>query len=367
MQVGAAEDAAEAPSLAVAKTKMDLARLAGLNAIRLTAQWRTGEKAPAPSVLASLQNAVGAADLDGITVYLSVYPTGSSVTPLTPQARADFTAFAVSLARSLPTVHRFIVGNEPNINRFWMPQFAVDGSDVAAPAYEALLAETYDALKTVSPTATVLGGALSPRGADSIVSRKHSPTAFIADLGRAYRASGRMRPIMDAFALHPYEDNSSVPPSFAHPRSTTISIADYPKLVALLGKAFDGTAQPGATLPIVYDEFGVQSQIPTTKARLYEGAEPPATRAVAEDTQAEYYAEALALAACQPTVTAMMIFHVSDESKLDRWQSGLYYADDTPKTSLPMVERAIASLHGAGVGPCTTSGARAFAVRVAGG
>jgi hypothetical protein len=367
MQVGAAEDAAEAPSLAAAKTKMDLARLAGLTAIRLTAQWRTGEKAPAPAVLASLQNAIGAADLDGITIYLSVYPKGSSVTPLTPQARADFTAFVVSLARSLPTVHRFIVGNEPNINRFWMPQFASDGSDVAAPAYEALLAQTYDALKTAAPTATVLGGALSPRGADSIVSRKHSPTAFIADLGRAYRASGRTRPIMDAFALHPYEDNSSVPPSFAHPRSTTISIADYPKLVALLGKAFDGTAQPGTLLPVVYDEFGVQSQIPTTKARVYGGAEPRATRAVAEATQAEYYAEALALAACQPTVTAMMIFHVSDESQLDRWQSGLYYADDTPKASLPVVERAIASLRGAGVGPCTTSGARAFAARSAGG
>jgi len=46
MLVGAAEDAAEAPSLAQAKAKMDLAKLAGLDAIRLTAQWRTGETAP---------------------------------------------------------------------------------------------------------------------------------------------------------------------------------------------------------------------------------------------------------------------------------------------------------------------------------
>ena len=133
----------------IAKTKMDLAKLAGLNAIRVTAQWRSGQTAPHPRILASLQNAVGAADLDGISVYLSIYPSGSSVTPLTPQARAQFTAFATSLARALPSVHRFIVGNEPNINRFWMPQFAADGSDVAAPAYEALLAQTYDALKAV--------------------------------------------------------------------------------------------------------------------------------------------------------------------------------------------------------------------------
>jgi hypothetical protein len=367
MQVGAAEDAAKAPSLAAAKAKMDLAKLAGLNAIRVTALWRPGQTAPAPAVLASLQNAVGAADLDGIAVYLSVYPFGSSVTPLTAQARSQFTAFATSLATALPTVHRFIVGNEPNINRFWMPQFADDGSDVAAPAYEALLAQTYDALKAASPGVTVFGGALSPRGNDSVMSRKHSPTTFIADLGRAYRRSGRTRPIMDAFALHPYEDNSSIPPSFAHPRSTTISVADYPKLVALLGEAFDGTAQAGSTLPVVYDEFGVQSRIPAAKARVYQGAESPAARAVTEATQAEYYAEAVALAACQPTVSAILIFHVSDEAQLDRWQSGLYYADDTPKTSLSVVEHAIASLRSGGVGPCTTAGARAFAARSSGG
>lgn len=317
----------------------------------------------ASAELASLQNAVDAADLDAITVFLSVYPYGSSVTPVTPSARADFAAYTASLAQALPTVHRFIVGNEPNINRFWMPQFDNGGADVAAPAYEAMLADTYDALKAVSPGVTVIGGALSPRGNDSVMSRKHSPTTFLTDLGRAYRQSGRTRPIMDAFALHPYEDNSSIPPSFAHPRTTTISLADYPKLVALLGKAFDGTAQAGSALPVYYDEFGVQSEIPAGKARVYQGSEPVSVHSVPEATQGEYYAEALALAACQPTVAGILIFHVSDESKLDRWHSGLYYADDTPKTSLPIVSRAIQSLRAGGVHPCTSAGALAFATR----
>ncbi len=346
---------------------MALAKVAGLDAIRLTAQWRPGETAPLPYDLASLTNAVDAADLDGVTVFLSVYPTGSSVTPLAAQARADFASFAASLARSLPSVSRFIVGNEPNLNRFWMPQYADDGSDLAAPAYEALLAQTYDALKSVSPGLTVIGGAVSPRGNDSIMSRKHSPTTFIADLGRAYRNSGRTRPIMDEFSLHPYEDNSSVPPDFLHPRSTTISFADYPKLVALLGKAFDGTAQAGSSLPIVYDEFGVESVIPAKKAADYQGVEPVSTRPVSEDVQGVYYAEALALAQCQPTVTGILLFHVSDENQLDRWQSGLYYADDTPKSSLPVVERAIQSLRAGGVGSCSIAGAKAFAARSAAG
>ena len=53
-----------------------------------------------------------------------------------------------------------------------------------------------------------------------------------------------------------------------HPNSTTIAVADYDKLVSLLGTAFDGTAQQGSTLPIYYTEFGVESQIPAPKASL---------------------------------------------------------------------------------------------------
>ncbi len=346
MLIGAAEDAAKNPDPAVAKAKMDLALLAGFNAVRLTAIWAPGRTAPSAGELLGLQNAVAAADLDGIRVFLSVYHYGSSTTPRTPLARAQFAQFAASLATALPSVRDYIVGNEPNLNRFWMPQFNPNGSDAAAPAYEALLAQTYDALKAVSPTINVVGGSVSPRGGDDPRSTRqtHSPTTFIADLGAAYRASGRTKPIMDSFAFHPYQDNSSLPPSFAHPRSTTIALADYGKLVSLLGKAFDGTAQVGSKLPIVYDEFGVESQIPLTKRAAYQGLEPPTTRPVDEAKQGAYYAQALALAACQPTVSAFLIFHVSDESDLNRWQSGLFYADDTPKASLGPVRDAVATV-----------------------
>ena len=44
-----------------------------------------------------------------------------------------------------------IVGNEPNLNRFWMPQFTPAGRDAAAASYLALLAQTYDAIKAVAP------------------------------------------------------------------------------------------------------------------------------------------------------------------------------------------------------------------------
>jgi hypothetical protein len=254
----------------------------------------------------------------------------------------------------VPGVRHVIVGNEPNINRFWLPQFGLDGANAASPAYLQLLAETYDALKAVSSSVRVYGGAVSPRGSDRPGGSRptHSPTAFIRDLGLAYRASGRTRPVMDAFVIHPYGDNSSQPPTFAHPLSTTITIADYTKLVALLGEAFDGTAQRGSDLPIVYGEYGVESQIPESKAALYTGTEPATTRPVAEETQASYYQQALGLAFCQPTVEATLIFLSRDERALPTWQSGVYYVDGTAKSSLARVTEALDRSTGGSVARC---------------
>src|SRR5262249_56593077 len=101
--------------------------------------------------------------------------------------------------------------------------------------------------------------------------------ACIPDLCAAYRASVRTAPIMDAFTFHPYGESSNIGPDFPHPNSTAIGLADYSKLVSLLGQAFDGTAQPGSTLPILYDEYGVESTIPETKVPLYTRNEPTTT------------------------------------------------------------------------------------------
>ena len=341
--VGASEDAAKQPNLAVAQAKMDLAKLAGLDAMRLTAPWRPGQSQPSAWDALVLGNAAAAAQLDGIRLFVSVYPASGRFAPLTATERAQFASYAASLAQQLPGVKDFIVGNEPNLNRFWLPQFSARGTDSSAPAYELLLAKTYDALKAVDPTINVVGGALSPRGEDKPGSRRptHSPTTFMRDLGRAYRGSGRTRPIMDMLSFHPYPEHARTPPTLSHPGSSVIALNDYEKLVRLLGQAFGGTAQHGGTLPILYDEFGVQSQIVGDKARLYTHGNAPAARdAVSESMQATYYREALQLAACQPSVVGLLFFHVSDENDLRAWQSGLFYADDTPKASLEPVREA---------------------------
>ena len=333
MTIGAVEDAAKWGDPVA---KMSLARQAGFRAVRMTMQWSSGQTAPSAGELQNTRNAAEAARAAGIEPIVAIYNTGSAATPLDDASRAQFVQFATAVATGLPSVQRFVVGNEPNLNRYWMPQFNADGSDAAAPAYELLLAASYDAIKAVRADAIILGGALSPRGEDIATSTRptHSPTTFIADLGAAFRASGRTKPIMDVFDQHVYEDYSAMPPSFEHPNSKTIAVSDYGKLVALLGQAFDGTAQAGSSLPIFYGEYGVESVIPAAKASLYTGTEPPATNAVDEATQAALYREAFKVAYCQPNVAGIMLFHVSDESALSAWQSGSYYTDDTAKSSL---------------------------------
>jgi hypothetical protein len=347
MMVGAAEDVARTPDPAFARAQMLEAKLAGLDTIRITQTWVKGQKAVGPNDRILLENAIVAAQFTGLRVVLSLYPYGSSVTPLTDEERADFAAFCVDVVNRYPYVHDFIVGNEPNLNRFWLPQFGPNGEDVAAPAYEQLLATAYDAIKHARPHSTVYGGALAPRGVDKPNTGRdtHSPTAFIADLGAAYRASGRQVPIMDAFAFHPYPESSQTGPNFAHPNSTSIGLADYSKLVGLLAAAFDGTAQRGSTLPILYDEFGIETRIPAAKAPLYTGTEPSTTKPVDEMTQAQMYTQAMQMTFCQPTVIGLFLFHVQDEPALSAWQSGEYYVDGAPKASRSVVAASAGSVH----------------------
>jgi hypothetical protein len=341
--VGAAEDAARDGGAIAADGKMSIAALAGFDTIRVTSIWHPGERTIDDGEQATLQAVADSAALHGIRLIVSVYPFGSRTVPQYATTRAQFAAYAASIPRLVPSIRYVIVGNEPNLNRFWMPQFTKAGLDAAASSYLGLLAQTYDAIKAVAPATVVIGGSLAPRGSDDpkLLRPTHSPTRFILDLGAAYRRSHRTRPVMDWFSIHPYLDRSSLPPTFAHPRTTTISIADYDKLVALLGRAFDGTHQRGSKLPIIYDEFGVQTSAPTDKRQLYANHDvPSAGDTVDEATQGRYYRQALQLAACQKNVVGLLFFHVSDEADLDRWQSGVYYADDSPKSDLPVVKAA---------------------------
>ena len=352
--VGAVEDDVRAATAVQAEARMAEFRLDGFRAVRVTSYWRPGLTRPSDDELTILRSVSDAGLRNGVLVFITVMSPGSATTPLTADARADFASYAAAIVSEVPSIARVIVGNEPNLNRFWLPQFNLDGSSAAPAAYLALLARTYDAIKEASPDVRVYGAAVSPRGTDRPDGSRptHSPTTFIQAIGAAYRASGRVRPVMDALSIHVYGDNSSVAPTVGHPLNTSIGVADYDKLVGLLGAAFDGTAQPGSDLPILYGEYGVESEIPAAKAALYTGTEPATTKPVSESTQATYYRQALALAFCQPTVEGLLLFLSNDERGRANWQSGIRYVDGTPKSSRPRVMKSLDRTTGGSITRC---------------
>jgi hypothetical protein len=288
-------------------------------------------------------------------LFVMVWHALARDTPRNASERSAFADFAAGVVQAVPSVYAVVVDNEPNLSTFWKPQFGAGGRDLAAVGYADLLGRTYDAVKAADDGVLVLGGAVSPRGADRPRGSRptHSPTAFIRDLGAAYRTSDRDRPLMDGFAMHPYMQFSRVSPTETHSTNTSITIADYPKLVALLNEAFRGTAQPGARLPVYYTEFGVQTTVPAAKRSFYSDAESPGRAdSVGFATQAAYYRQALALAYCQPTVKGLFVFHTFDEADYAGWQSGLYFADRTPKPSLGGFRRAVADLRAGKLTTC---------------
>ena len=93
--------------------------------------------------------------------------------------------------------------------------------------------------------------------------------------------------------------------------------------------------------------------MPQSKLASYQSSTASEPVRVSPELQAAYYRKALALAYCQPTVKGLFVFHTFDEVRLDGWQSGLYYADHTPKPSLAPFRRAVADLR---AGKLTTCG-----------
>src|SRR6516225_3394658 len=154
--VGGVEDAAKWGDPA---GNMALAQRAGFRVIVLSSVWHRSLWLPGATELDSLRGAIDAAEADGIRPIVAVY-SFSSQTPVTALERAQFASYAAAIAKAIPELRYISLGNEPNSNRFWMPQFGPGGSDAAARAYFELLALGYQTVKRADPTITVIGGSL---------------------------------------------------------------------------------------------------------------------------------------------------------------------------------------------------------------
>jgi hypothetical protein len=334
----------------------------GMTQNRITVFWDAAHPAEIQEK-AFLDRSLPVAARDGVQIVFSVQPLHPTDVTSTPGGALAFASYAADLARTYPQVKRFVVGNEPNQPRFWRPQFSASGRPVAAAAYEQMLALSYDALKAVDPTIDVIGLGLSPRGNDDPHARSNvstSPVRFIHDLGVAYRASGRTRPIMDELAFHPYPNPSSGnDPLLKGYQWPNAGVPNFARIKQAVWDAFAGTGQstfaeagwslaapaPAAPpLTLFLDETGWQAAIPPGERSAYTGRENSKT--VSEATQARIYDDLVRFVECDPSVTALDLFHLVDESDLDRFQSGLVRADGTHRPSYDAVKSAIAETGG---------------------
>jgi hypothetical protein len=331
----------------------------GLSELRLTVQWAGGTVIPYRS---NVQEAVDCALLNNVTPVLAIYPAKAAAIGSNASAQSAFATFVSLLGTAFPRVQNFIIGNEPNQNRFWQPQF-VNGQDAAAKDYEHTLALSYDALKRVRPDSIVWGPAISSRGGDNANApgnQSHSPVRFIAEMGAAYRASGRAKPLFDEYDMHPYPPNVNTDPYTKHAQWPNAGAANLDRIKQALWDAFNGTAQPtpaeqsgGRTtqsahsttgLPFNLDEAGTQSDVQGDGYTDGPDNVPLASQA----QQAQYYTDLMEIAACDPDVKSLLFFPLIDNTDIKHgFQSGLLFADGTRKTSYGAVKNKISSSRGA--------------------
>ncbi len=323
-----------------------------LGAIRLSVDYEPSAPTTVQQ-LDQLERAIDAANEKGMLVLLSITPGHSTDVTKDPNGVQKFAAYTALVAREFPSVNDFIIGNEPNLGRFWFPTFNPNGSIASAKTYEAALAASYDALKAVRPSIDVIGLAVSPRGDDRPGSARNtiSPVRFIKAVGEAYRKSGRKKPIMDNVALHPYPSaNTDRPDKGAS--WPNVGVPNLDRAQQAFWDGFHATPQPtfhesGArkapevapAVRWILDEAGWQTD--TRKLPGYSGNEntPP----VAEAAQARYYKAIVQRYACDPHVAALLFFHWIDEADRDRLQTGLLRADGTIKPAANAVKDAIAA------------------------
>jgi hypothetical protein len=215
-----------------------------------------------------------------------------------PVRPRDFRAFARAVARRYPWIRYWLIWNEPN-HPLWL-------RPTRASIYvEHLLNPGYEGIHSVLRHAQVGGGVTAPRGGLGGV----APVTWLRGMARAH---GKL----DAYAHNPYPLRPGETPSGHGCRfCPTITMATLPKLLILVRRYW-------GLKPVWLTEYGYQTNPPDQ----FLGVSP------------RKQATLLSLAAMRAwrlaRVTMLIQYLYRDEPQLSRFQTGLVYIDDKPKTAL---------------------------------
>jgi hypothetical protein len=251
----------------------------------------------------------------------------------------------------LPRVSIWSIWNEPNQGAYLQPQWIRTPAGRWLPQsprlYRALVRRALAGLAAAGHGEdTVLLGETAPLGSDRRGrTRAVRPVTFLAslfcldpvrlrplkrraarDAGCDYRGAGGLA--VTGYAHHPY--SIIAPPDYSDPNRLNIRLGDANRLERLLDAAGAAHRIP-VGLPVWWTEYGWQTNPPD-----------PTKRGIALDRQAVYIAQAEHLTWADTRTVALAQFLLRDDDPVPglsasdprRWntyQSGLEFADGTPK------------------------------------
>jgi hypothetical protein len=235
-----------------------------------------------------------------------------------PNAR-EFGRFATAAARRFPGVDVWTIWNEPNHAGHLYPQSTKSGRPVAPGIYRALVRAAVRGLKRGgSGRDPILFGELLPIGKPvDGPTRNLQPLKFLRAFFRGKPLSG-----LAGFAYHPYTRPAG--PLSPEPTPDDATIRSLGRVFRVLDSARARGRIKGPKLPIWNTEFGFQTNPPDPYfgARI---ASVPRFWSISE----------LWLSYSDRRVKSISQYTMNDQpGDTSLWQSGLRFADGTPKADI---------------------------------
>lgn len=240
----------------------------------------------------------------------------------------EFGRFAEAAARRFPGVAIWTLLNEPNHQGHLYPQ-SVGGRPVAPHLYRELVRAAVRGLERGGAGGdTILFGELLPIGKSSVGPRRNlKPLVFLRELfclDSAYRGCRRYKRLtgLDGFAYHPYTRPNG--PFGIEPTPDDATIRSYGRVLRVLDTARARNRIGGPPLPVWNTEFGFQTN-------------PPDPHFGAKIARVPHFwsLSELWLSYGNRRVKSISQYTMADTpGDPSLWQSGLRFANGTPKANI---------------------------------
>ena len=230
----------------------------------------------------------------------------------------EFGRFAEAAARHFPGVDVWTLWNEPNHPGHLYPQ-SVNGRPVAPHIYrEMVRAGTAGLERGGAGRDPILFGELLPIGKPSTGPKRNlKPIRFL----RAFFSRGKRLAGLDGFAYHPYTRPAG--PFLIEPSADDATIRSYGRVGRVLDSARARGRIAGGRMPIWNTEFGFQTN--------------PPDPFMADIARVPYFWSVSELWFSYPNrrIKSISQYTMTDTpGDPSLWQSGLRFADGSPKTNI---------------------------------